>query len=105
MQRPDFRYWHSMALEGSPLAVLQSAISAEMAQDRIHRACQHPATADLLTLPRRILGCDTCVCELTQAADALSPPDCSACGESATRTSVWISGTVTVIAVMCDGCG
>jgi hypothetical protein len=94
------------ALSGSPLAVLQERIAAELAAEAILCACPHPVTADMLELPRRILGCDGCVRNLVEAADAEQAPMCACCGTGvATRTSCWAVGSVLVVARLCDPCG
>lgn len=97
-------YGHSVIVEGTPIAGLSARLAGELAGGRIKAACPH--AADHMSLPGPILGCDDCVRALTEAADALRPPECSCCGNrGATRTTCFVSGGVFVAARVCEACG
>jgi hypothetical protein len=101
----ELRFGFSLPLPGSPLAALNAVVDGELAAGEIACACPHPGTADRLAMPGRLLGCDDCIRAMQRATEELDGRHaCACCGQPATGASVWMSGTVFVLAWVCPRC-
>jgi len=90
----------------SPGPIFRARIAAELADGSIPAACPHPATANFLSLPSRILRCGECDTTSPERPDR-EPGPCSACGAPGTGMwATWLSeaARVLVTARVCEPC-
>jgi hypothetical protein len=94
------------SLNGSPGSIFRARIAAELADGSILPACPHPATANVLSLPSRILRCGECEATSPERPDS-EPGPCAACGAPGIGTwTAWLSeaARVLVTARVCEPC-